>query len=252
METELRLDKYLRTAGVATRSELRRMVSAGRVTVNGVPARSAADHCAPTDDVRVDGRRIEYAEHVYLLLHKPAGCISATDSRSKTTVLDLIGPEWAHRKLFPVGRLDEASEGLLLLTDDGDLCHRVISPRCGIVKEYYVELSRPLPADAPARFREGIVLDGGERCLPAEVEPSADGLSALVRIREGKYHQVRRMALALGSRVTYLRRTAEGPLRLDPALQPGEYRELTADELARLRAACDREDWICPDTADKS
>ena len=226
----MRLDKLIANAGIATRSQAKRLVKEGRVTVNGVPAGDAAMHCDPAEDIRVDGVRAEWQEYRYLMMNKPRGYLSVTEAPGRPTVLDLLPEKYRRMGLFPAGRLDMDSEGLLILTSDGDFCHRVISPGSGVFKEYRITVSHPFPPEAEELFRRGVPLEDGSLCLPAELFPSADRLEALVRIREGKYHQVKRMALAAGTRVRTLKRLSIGGLRLDPSLEPGGFRELTEEE----------------------
>lgn len=230
----MRLDKILAGSGAATRSESKKLVREGRVTVDGAAATDPAMHCDSEADIRLDGQPVRWQEFCYLMLHKPAGYLSVTEDPKAATVLELLPPEYRRRNLFPAGRLDKDSEGLLILTSDGDFCHRVISPKSGIEKEYYIEVKRPFPAGAEALFEKGAVLEDGEVCLPARLEPSEDRMSAVVRISEGKYHQVKRMAIAAGTRVTYLKRLSIGGVRLDESLAPGAFREMTASELQTI------------------
>ncbi len=233
----MRLDKILAGSGAATRSESKRLVREGRVTVNGAAASDPAMHCDSEADIRLDGQPVRWQEYCYLMMHKPAGYLSVTEDPKAPTVLDLLPPEYRRRNLFPAGRLDKDSEGLLILTSDGDFCHRVISPKSGIEKEYFIRVRHPFPEGAEALFEKGAVLEDGEVCLPARLEPSEDRLSAVVWLSEGKYHQVKRMALAAGTRVEYLKRLSIGGVRLDEKLAPGAFRELTETELHTLLKA---------------
>ena len=151
----MRLDKLIAGAGAATRSEAKKLIRAGRVTVDGRPAADPAAHCDTTSEVRLDGERVVWQEYLYLMLNKPAGYLSVTEDPKAPTVLELLPPELRRRNLSPAGRLDKDSEGLLILTSDGDFCHRVISPRSGIEKEYYIEVDRPFPQGAEALFSSG-------------------------------------------------------------------------------------------------
>ena len=227
----MRLDKLISNAGLATRSQCKRAVREGRVTVNGRAADDAAQHCDTSDDIRLDGVRAVWQEYCYLMMNKPKGYLSVTEDEKRETVLDLLAPEYKRLMLFPAGRLDMNSEGLLLLTNDGEFCHKVISPKSNIVKEYWIQVARPFPPGAEALFEQGITLDDGSVCKPARLLPSEDRMSAIVRISEGKYHQVKRMALAAGTRVHALKRLRIGGLRLDETLAPGEYRELSKSEI---------------------
>ena len=230
----MRLDKILAGAGVATRSESKRLVREGRVTVDGAAASDPAMHCDSDADIRLDGRAVRWQQYCYLMLHKPAGYLSVTEDPKAPTVLELLPPEYRHRNLFPAGRLDKDSEGLLILTSDGDFCHVVISPKSGIEKRYFIRVKQPFPAGSEEIFASGAVLEDGEVCLPAKLEPAADRLSAVVTLSEGKYHQVKRMAIAAGTKVTYLKRLSVGGVPLDENLAPGEFRELTEAELHKI------------------
>lgn len=228
----IRLDRIIRGAGIATRKEIIQLVQDGRVTVNGAAAEAISQRCDPAWDIRVDGVPVHMAPPICLMMNKPAGYLTATASAQEPPVTDLLPPEY--RNFFPVGRLDLDSEGLLLFTNDGDLCHRVIMPDSGIVKTYYIEVTGCFAPDTRERIRAGIEVDHGLRCLPADIEIAPDGRSATVFVAEGKRHQVKRMALAAGARVRYLKRLAIGRLQLDPALAPGAFRVLTADEIAAI------------------
>ena len=228
-----RLDRILSEAGVASRKELRAIIRAGRVTADGAVV---TDESRKFDEtavrVTVDGSPVRLRGPVLILLHKPAGYLTAADDPKAKTVMDLV-PE-AYRKLgvMPVGRLDKDTEGLLLLTNDGDLAHRILSPRHGVWKRYYAEHEGTAgPADVRA-FEAGLVLADGLHCLPAKLTPLSDGRS-IVCVQEGKYHQVRRMLASRGMPVTALRRIAEGGLELG-ALPMGMTRELTCGEIRLL------------------
>ena len=226
----MRLDKLLRERGIASRKETKALIAAGCVTVNGVAADSHSMEIAPTDAVCVDGKMVEAVAPVYLMLHKPAGCVTATSDEIEQTVMDLLPEEYRDMALFPVGRLDKESEGLLLLTNDGGFCTRVIEPEHHVPKTYYIEVGRAFAPHTEAKFREGIVFPNGTKCRTGEITVSADRMSALVTVTEGKTHQVRRMAMACGSRVHYLKRISIGKLTMGD-LPKGAVRELTKEEL---------------------
>ena len=230
-----RIDKIISSAGLASRSEVKKLVREGRITADGKTVTSASMKYDDEADIRLDGERVCRDKYVYIMMNKPAGYLSATEDKKAPTVTGLLSGRDAARGLFCAGRLDKDSVGLLLLTDDGALCHRIISPKSGTVKEYFIRVTRPFDEGAVRLFSEGVILDDGYKCRPAELEPAADGLSAVVRISEGKYRQVRRMAAAAGTEVTYLKRLSVGGVRLDPELKEGEYRPLTEEELALLR-----------------
>lgn len=234
----VRLDRLLAQAGLGSRRDVRRIIQQGRVAVNGETQRDPGRHVRPgQDDVTVDGRPLdgEPAGPVTLMLNKPRGVITATRDALAPTVLDLL-PASLARRVFPAGRLDKDTEGLLILTDDGQLCHRLISPRHGVEKEYEVVVDGPLSGELVERFAAGLHLADGYVTRPAElaiVRPEAPG-EARVILTEGRYHQVKRMFAAVGLRVVALRRERIGGLRLDPSLAPGEYRFLTASEVRSL------------------
>ncbi len=225
----MRLDKYLSEAGVASRKELRGIIKAGRVTVDGTVVRAPETKIAEDARVEVDGAVAGRQRGLVLMLHKPAGYVTSTEDPRDRTVMELLPPEYRH--LRPVGRLDKDTEGLLLFTDDGDLLHRLISPRHGVEKEYYAETEGEIDDGDVLAFRQGITLRDGTVCLPAELVSVPGGCRVV--IREGKYHQVRRMLAARGKPVTYLRREREGSLRLGD-LPVGKYRILSPEEMCNL------------------
>lgn len=232
-----RLDKVLAATGRWSRREVKLLVKQGLVRLNGAAASSAEEKIDPeTAAITVSGQPVVLQKYTYIMLHKPAGVLSATEDSRQKTVLDLLPPELRRRGLSPVGRLDKDTEGLLLLTDDGELAHRLLSPKYHVAKRYYAEVDGPLgPADAEA-FAAGMTLDDGLVCLPAGLELPEPG-RCIVTLREGKFHQVKRMLAFRGAPVRYLKRLTMGPLRLDPSLAPGAFRELTAAETAALRQA---------------
>ena len=229
-----RLDKALSGTGRWSRREVKELVRRGRVLLDGVPAASPEQKIDPeTADIRVDGETVSYRRFTYVLLHKPAGVLSAVEDSRQRTVLDLLPQELKRQGLSPVGRLDKDTEGLLLLTNDGALAHRLLSPKSHVDKVYYARVEGALePADAAA-FAAGMTLGDGLECLPAGLEILSPG-ECLVTLREGKFHQVKRMLAARGKPVTYLKRLSMGPLRLDPELAPGAFRMLTAEEKKAL------------------
>lgn len=232
-----RLDKILASTGRWSRREVKELVRAGRVSVNGAPARSPEEKWTRESvDLKVDGERVLCAKNTYLMLHKPAGLVSSTEDPRQRTVLELLPPHLRRVGLFPAGRLDRDTEGLLLLTNDGTLAHALLSPKKHVDKTYFVRVDGILDETDTAAFAAGLVLGDGLHCLPAGLEclPTG-GNEGVVTLREGKYHQIKRMLAARGKPVVYLKRLTMGPLELDPALAPGEWRVLTAAELATLR-----------------
>ena len=220
-----RLDKLLTQSGLYSRSEARELIRSGRVSVDGETLRRPEAKAADDAAVFVDGEEVNCSLCRYFMLNKPAGVLSATDDRSQPTVLDLLPREIRALGLFPVGRLDKDTTGLLLLTNDGGFAHRVISPKHGVVKTYLAVTASPVDAEDVRAFREGITLADGTHCLPAVLEP-LDGCRCRVLVSEGKYHQVKRMLAACGKPCTALERTAVGALELDPELPRGGWREL--------------------------
>ncbi len=231
---KLRLDKALADQGIATRSSLRDLIRGGRVSVNGVTERSPERRVDPVlDQIKLDGREVSSLRFHTYMMDKPCGILTATKDGKQKTVLDLLPPELRRMGVFPVGRLDKDTSGLLLLTNDGDFAHRVISPKSAVEKRYYARVEGELDqADAEA-FREGLVLRDGTRCLPAKLELLGEG-RCLVTVMEGKYHQVRRMLASRGAPVLELRRLSVGGLTLDEKLGPGGWRELTEMDLCSL------------------
>ena len=228
-----RLDKILANTGRWSRKEVRELVRAGRVTVNGTVARSPEEKWDPSARFAVDGEPVSGERLVYLMLHKPAGLVSATEDPRQPTVLELLPDHLKRVGLFPAGRLDKDTEGLLLLTNDGELAHRLLSPKKHVDKVYYAALDGPVTDGDVRAFAEGMTLEDGEPCLPAGLEPAGED-GCLVTLREGKFHQVKRMLALRGRTVRYLKRLSMGPLTLDGALAPGEWRPLNGAELEEL------------------
>lgn len=226
----LRLDKFIADASSATRSEARAIIKSGRVAVDGVTV-TAPEYKLDAESacVCLDGKELQAQGFVYLMMNKPAGVLCATEDRSQRTVLDLLTPELRKCGVFPVGRLDKDTTGLLLLTNDGDFAHKVISPKSKVVKRYLAETDGiPDESDVLA-FKEGIILSDGTRCLPAKLE-LLGGNSCIVSLMEGKYHQVKRMLAARGKPVVKLKRLSIGGLFLEDALCESEYRRINPSE----------------------
>ncbi len=225
---KLRLDKIISSTGEYSRSEASNLVRVGAVLVNGVPAVSGADKYDPEhDEITVKGISVSYSKYCYIMMNKPAGVLSATDDIRDKTVLDLLPDKYKKLKLFPAGRLDKASEGLMLLTNDGDYAHRVISPNKKVFKKYYVETEGELSTEDIEAVEKGIELKDFTS-MPGKMEIILSGeiSKAYVYIREGKFHQVRRMLQSLGKPVIYLKRMAIGGLILDENLESGQFREM--------------------------
>ena len=229
----IRLDKLLADAGLASRRELKTLLKTGAVQVNGRPVTDgSAKVDASTDLVTFRGAPVEPPRRVVLLLHKPGGFVTSTEDPRDKTVMELIPTGYLRQKVVPVGRLDKETEGLLLLTNDGELAHRLISPRHGVEKRYYARHEGAAGEADIAAFAKGLTLKDGTLCLPAVLRPLGPGESEIT-VTEGKYHQVRRMMAARGLTVSYLRREQEGPLTLN-GLPLGEVRELSEEEIATL------------------
>ena len=238
----MRLDKFLAEAGLGSRKEVKQLIKKGLVTVNDqVEKKDKAQVDPKKDRVAYAGEVLHYQEHYYYLLHKPAGVISATEDKQDRTVLDLFVAQDYRSDLFPVGRLDKDTEGFLLITNDGQLTHELLSPKKHVEKEYLAQVAGVMDATDQQRFREGIPMDG-ELTLPAELmidEIKEENQTSTVRIilQEGKFHQVKRMVKACGKEVTYLKRIRMGDLALPADLKKGAYRELSKEELAQLKGS---------------
>ena len=233
-----RLDKIIASTGRYSRREVKQLIRQGRVLVDGVAPRSSEEKADPEAvTITVDGMVLTYQKYTWIMLHKPAGVLSATEDGRGKTVLDLLPEELRRRNLFPVGRLDKDTEGLLLLTNEGGLAHDLLSPRHHVDKVYYARCAGPLSAEDCRAFAGGMVLEDGTRCLPAGLEILTSGpqSEALVTLREGKFHQVKRMLAARGAPVQYLKRLKMGNLTLDPDLLPGAFRFLSEEEIRLLR-----------------
>ena len=230
----IRLDRLLSERGIASRSELRQIIRGGRVRVNGQIVTAPERHVDPeAEEITLDGVPVLRERLRYFMMDKPEGVLSVTEDRRQQTVLDLLPPELRRLRLFPVGRLDRDTSGLLLLTNDGDFAHRVISPRSGVEKRYRAEVDG-VPDETDVRaFAAGIVLADGTRCLPARLELGG-GSVCFVTVMEGKYHQVKRMLASRGKPVLKLRRLSVGALELGEAPAPGRIRELDAEDLCKV------------------
>lgn len=233
-----RLDKLLAGTGKWSRREVKALVRQGLVRVDGRLAASAEDKLDPAAAIiTVAGETISLCRFTYVMLHKPAGVLTATEDRKQPTVLDLLPPELRRIGLAPVGRLDKDTEGLLLLTNDGELTHRLLSPKYHVDKRYLARVDGELSAADTEAFARGMTLGDGLECLPAGLEVLPDRV-CIVTLREGKFHQVKRMLAARGAPVLYLKRLSMGPLVLEDSLAAGAYRLLRAEEISALYRAC--------------
>ena len=232
----MRLDKYLANMGVGTRSEVKVLIKKGRVLVNGMRATGPEQKIEEEqDEIQVDEQAIGYSKYEYLMLHKPAGVVTATEDKRDRTVMDLIDSP-LKKQLFPVGRLDKDTEGLLLLTNDGALAHELLSPKKHVGKVYYARIAGCVTKEDVQAFSKGLDL-GDFTSVPAELKILAAGEESEIQVKvyEGKFHQVKRMFEAVGKKVIYLKRLSMGKLCLDEQLEVGAYRPLTQEEIALLR-----------------
>lgn len=234
----MRLDKFLAEVGLGSRKEVKQLIKKGQISVNQKIEKSDKKQIDPEkDQVDYQGEILHYQEFYYYLLHKPAGVVSATEDKHDQTVMDLFSPSDYRSDLFPVGRLDKNTEGLLLITNDGKLAHDLLSPKKHVEKEYFAEVQGVMTAEDQQRFVDGFLLDG-ERTLPAELlinEVTENKSKVRIILHEGKFHQVKRMVKACGKEVTYLKRIRMGKLLLPKELVKGAYRSLTEDELKGLK-----------------
>lgn len=234
----MRIDKMLANLGFGSRKEVKQILKSGSVKINGIVIKDAKAHVDVNNDVvTLNGEEIEYREFVYLMMNKPPGVISATEDTRDETVIDLLQLEDQVFEPFPVGRLDKDTEGLLIITNDGQLAHRLLSPKKHVPKTYFAVIEGEVTEEDIEAFREGVVLDDGYLTKPGELHILKSGESSDIEltISEGKFHQVKRMFQAVGKRVVYLKRMSMGPLELDETLELGEYRELTDEEVQMLK-----------------
>ncbi len=230
----IRLDKYISSALELSRSDSRKVITSGRVTVNGALVKQADMRVDDEDLVAVDGQELEYEEFIYLMMNKPAGVVCSTKDRAET-VVDLVRDVYPKRKMFPAGRLDIDSTGFVLLTDDGAFAHDILSPSKHVVKRYAVTVDGPITGEVIRRFRGGMTLSDGTVLKKADLIAKEGGTSGIVEISQGIYHQIKRMFGEFSLGVTGLHRLSIGGLELDGDLEPGAFRKLTADEVKRIK-----------------
>lgn len=232
----MRIDKFLSVTGKATRTEAKKAIRAKSVAVNGVAVRSADMHIDPlVDKVTFLGELIEYREHTYIMMNKPDGVVSATEDGRDKTVIDLLPSNIKSDNLFPCGRLDKNTLGLMLITDNGDLAHELLSPRSHVTKSYRFKAADPISESDAKRFEKGVTLADGYVTMPAKIELFGNGDEGIITLKEGKYHQIKRMLGALDNKIIYLERITFGPLTLDENLGRGEWRYLTEGEIEELK-----------------
>lgn len=228
----MRLDRAVSSSGAVSRKDVKAIIKSGRVAVSGKTVKDPGVKVDPDrDEICLDGRKLTYEKHRYILMNKPAGVVSSTDDPRDRTVLDLLPEEYSGYGLFPAGRLDKDAEGLLILTDDGDYCHRVISPKKNVFKKYYVKVDGELTQKDAEAVARGIKTQGGGDFMPGKLDIIGHN-EAFISIREGKYHQVKRMLASVGKPVLYLKRVSIGMLKIDEDLPPGGFRKMPAEEAA--------------------
>jgi 16S rRNA pseudouridine516 synthase len=234
-----RIDKVLSNLGHGTRKEVKALLKKGKVEIDGIIASDSAMKIDPDKAViKVSGEEINYRKHIYLIMNKPGGVVSATVDNHDETVIDLIDEEYQAFKPFPIGRLDKDTVGLLLITNDGELNHKLIAPKNHVDKVYYAEINKLVDTKDVATFKKGVVIDDGYKCMPAILEilnADENGSEVMVTIQEGKFHQVIRMFESVDKKVVFLRRISFGPLKLDENLSEGQYRELSEEEINLLK-----------------
>jgi 16S rRNA pseudouridine516 synthase len=233
MSTIQRIDRILSNMGYGTRKEVKKLISSGLVEIDGIIVKDSGQKAAvDSQEIKVGGKRVFYRDFIYIMMNKPKGVISSTEDRFDRTVIDLLSDEFKTFSPFPVGRLDKDAEGLLLLTNDGQLSHRLLSPQKHVPKTYMAKIAGRVSERDVEAFGRGIILEDGYKTMSSELEVLERGSISLVEVTiyEGKFHQVKRMFQAVGKEVVYLKRISMGELKLDEALEPGEYRELNEEE----------------------
>ena len=235
VEVDMRIDKLLSDMGLATRSEARAACKSGQVLVDGAPVKDSSCHVDPErQSIAFRGREISYRRYTYVMLNKPEGYVSATEDSKLPVVTELLDDELRRMELFPVGRLDRDTTGLMILTNNGPLAHRVLSPKHHVPKVYRFSAAEPMREGVEAEFRDGVTLADGYECKSAIIELDSDRMGGFITLTEGKYHQIKRMVASTHNRVVTLERITFGGIELDRNLARGEYRMLTADEIAML------------------
>ena len=238
MGGKIRLDRLIASQmGGVSRADVKKMCLKKRISVNGKLVRRSDAHVDTNDDILLDGQKIEYKKHVYIMLNKPQGVVCSTREGDSVTVLDLVPEKLRRKGLFPAGRLDKDTEGFVLLTDDGELSHKMLSPKSHVPKTYFVRLAKPWEESYKEQFALGLTIDGGEKCLPAEFDGSHENdHECTLILHEGKFHQVKRMFKKLGNEVVYLRRVAIGNVNLREELALGECLEMLHKDVENLLA----------------
>lgn len=231
----MRIDKFLSNMGIASRSEASKAARQGQILVNGTAIKKADIHIDPeTDEIAFCGRSVSYRKYTYILMNKPDGVVSATDDGRDKTVIDLLPEDLQRLGLFPCGRLDKHTLGLVLLTDNGELAHKLLSPKHHVDKKYRFESKFPISDDDVKKLESGATLDDGYVTRPCRITLCDDGRSGYITLTEGKYHQIKRMLESVNNKIIYLERVSFGPLTLDEGMQRGEWRFLNNDEIKEL------------------
>ena len=237
MGARQRIDKILSNMGYGTRKEVKELISGGLVEIDGIVVKEPGQQVmADSQEIKVGGRKLLYKDFIYIMMNKPQGVISATEDSRERTVIDLLPDEFKAFKPFPVGRLDKDTEGLLLLTNDGQMAHRLLSPKKHVPKTYIAKVAGRVSEEDVEAFGKGVILEDGYKTMASKLEILVRGSISLVEVTiyEGKFHQVKRMFQAVGKEVIFLKRISMGELKLDETLEPGEYRELNEEELRIL------------------
>jgi len=234
-----RIDKILSNLGHGTRKEVKALLKKGEVEVDGIKISDSATKVDPDNTViKVSGEEINYRKFIYILMNKPSGVVSATVDKHDETVIDLLDQQYHAFKPFPIGRLDKDTVGLLLITNDGELNHKLIAPKNHVDKVYYAEINKFVDEVDIRAFKKGVSLDDGYKCMPAVLEilnANENGSEVMITIQEGKFHQIKRMFESVDKKVVFLRRISFGPLKLNEDLSEGQYRELSEDEINLLK-----------------
>ena len=230
----MRLDKYISDAMGISRQDAKKLLSKGAVAIAGKVVKKGDAKVSDANRVRVNGKLLEYKQFVYIMLNKPKGVVSATDDKNDTTVVDLVKADYPKRNLFPAGRLDKTSTGFVLLTDDGDFAHDILAPKKHVSKEYIVTLDAEINEEIIESFNSGVTLADGTLLKSAVLEATSDPMVVKVVLKQGVYHQIKRMFGVFDIGVNELHRTHIGDVELDSTLAPGQYRELTAEELEKI------------------
>jgi 16S rRNA pseudouridine516 synthase len=235
LRCDLRLDKFLSVTGACSRSDAKRAIRGKNIAVNGVVAKNSDMQInEETDEITFFGKKIIYRKYSYIMLNKPEGVVSATDDTKDTTVLDLLPDDVRNDRMFPCGRLDKNTLGLVLITDNGDMAHKLLAPKSHVSKNYRFKSKFPVSYEDSIRFEGGLTLEDGYVTLPAKIALDEDSMGGIITLTEGKYHQIKRMLEAINNKIVYLERISFGPLVLDASLERGEWRYLSDEEIKML------------------